>query len=203
MKIICVGLNYRKHAAELGDAIPEEPVIFLKSDNALLINNKPFFYPEFSKEIHYETELVLKVSRLGRHIAPEFAHRYYNEVTVGIDFTARDLQRKHRAASLPWTLSKSFDNAAPIGKFVDKTVFKNLDSLQFSLRINDKLVQQGNSNDMIFSIDTLVSYISNFFTLKIGDLIFTGTPVGVGEVYINDYMQASIEDMELLSFYVR
>lgn len=196
-------MNYRKHAAELGMAVPTEPVIFLMPETALITRNLPFFYPDFSNEIHHEVELVLKINRLGKNIPEKFANRYYDEIGIGIDFTARDLQRKAVAAGLPWTISKGFDGAAPIGNFVSKTELGDLNNIGFSLEKNGQLVQQGNSADMIFSFDALIAYASKFFTLKIGDLIFTGTPVGVGPVQIGDNLVAKIGDRELLNFNVK
>ncbi|MBR3568406.1 MAG: fumarylacetoacetate hydrolase family protein [Salinivirgaceae bacterium] len=203
MKILGIGMNYRKHAAELGMAVPTEPVVFLMPETALITRNLPFFYPDFSNEIHHEVELVLKINRLGKNIPEKFANRYYDEIGIGIDFTARDLQRKAVAAGHPWTISKGFDGAAPIGNFVSKTELGDLNNISFSLEKNGQLVQQGNSADMIFSFDALIAYASKFFTLKIGDLIFTGTPVGVGPVQIGDNLVAKIGDRELLNFNVK
>ena len=196
-------MNYRKHAAELGMAVPTEPVVFLMPETALITRNLPFFYPDFSNEIHHEVELVLKINRLGKNIPEKFANRYYDEIGIGIDFTARDLQRKAVAAGHPWTISKGFDGAAPIGNFVSKAELGDLNNISFSLEKNGQLVQQGNSADMIFSFDALIAYASKFFTLKIGDLIFTGTPVGVGPVQIGDNLVAKIGDRELLNFNVK
>ena len=172
-------------------------------ETALITRNLPFFYPDFSNEIHHEVELVLKINRLGKNIPEKFANRYYDEIGVGIDFTARDLQRKAVAAGHPWTISKGFDGAAPIGNFVSKAELGDLNNISFSLEKNGQLVQQGNSADMIFSFDALIAYASKFFTLKIGDLIFTGTPVGVGPVQIGDNLVAKIGDRELLNFNVK
>ena len=203
MKIIGVGLNYVNHAKEFGGDVPKEPVIFLMPETALITRNLPFFYPDFSSQIEYEVELVVKISRLGKNIPEKFAHRYYEEIGIGIDFTARDLQRQAGAAGLPWTISKGFDSAAPIGTFVNKAELGDLNNISFSLEKNGQLVQQGNSADMLFSFDTLIAYISRFFTIKIGDLIFTGTPSGVGPVKIGDNLVARIGDRELLNFNVR
>lgn len=203
MKIICIGLNYRKHAVEMGRPIPSEPVVFLKPDSSLLKNNKPFFLPGFSSMIQYETEIVLKICKLGKGIAPEFAHRYYDEVTLGIDITARDIQNRNSAAGLPWELSKGFDGAAPVGKFVPTSTIKDLKNLDFRLEINEKIVQQGNTSDMIFSCDEIVSYVSGFFTLKTGDLIFTGTPSGVGPLKKNDNLVAYLGDRVLMDFLIK
>ena len=203
MKIIGVGLNYVNHAKEFGGNVPKEPVIFLMPETALITRNLPFFYPDFSSQIEYEVELVVKISRLGKNIPLKFAHRYYEEIGIGIDFTARDLQRQAGAAGLPWTISKGFDGAAPIGTFVNKAELGDLNNISFSLEKNGQLVQQGNSADMLFSFDALIAYISRFFTIKIGDLIFTGTPSGVGPVKIGDNLVARIGDRELLNFNVR
>ena len=203
MKIIGVGRNYVNHAKELGNDVPKEPIIFLMPETALITRNLPFFYPDFSNEIHHEVELVLKINRLGKNIPEKFANRYYDEIGVGIDFTARDLQRKAAAAGLPWTISKGFDGAAPVGNFVSKAELGDLNNICFSLERNGEVVQQGNSADMIFPFDAIIAYASKFFTLKIGDLIFTGTPVGVGPVQIGDNLVAKIGDRELLNFNVK
>jgi fumarylpyruvate hydrolase len=188
---------------EMGRPFPDEPVVFLKPDSSLLKNNKPFFLPDFSSEIHYEAEVVIKISKLGKGILTKYAHRYYDEVTAGIDITARDLQTKLSKARLPWEISKCFDGAAPIGKFVQVSSFKDINNLNFRLEINGRIVQQSNTGDMIFNTDQLVSYVSRFFTLKTGDLIFTGTPSGVGPLYHNDHLVAYIEDMPLLDFMIK
>ena len=203
MKILAVGMNYRKHAAELGTAVPTEPVIFMMPETALITRNLPFFYPDFSNEIHHEVELVLKISRLGKNIPEKFANRYYSEIGIGIDFTARDMQREAVAVGRPWIICKGFDGAAPIGSFVDKAELGDLNNISFSLERNGQVVQQGNSADMLFSFDAIIAYASKFFTLKIGDLIFTGTPVGVGPVQIGDNLVAKIGDRELLNFNVK
>ncbi len=180
-----------------------EPVVFMKPDTALLRNGNPFFLPGFSSEIHYETELVLKISRLGKNIAEKFAHRYYDEITVGIDFTARDLQRKQKELGLPWEIAKGFDNSASIGEFISKNNMPDISNINFRLDINGKTVQQGNSGDLIYSFDKIIAYISRFFTLKIGDLVFTGTPAGVGGVSINDRLEGYIEADKLLDFKIK
>jgi len=203
MKIICIGLNYKRHAMEMGRPFPDEPVVFLKPDSAILKNNKPFFLPDFSSEVHYETEVVVKISKLGKSIEPKFASRYYEEVTMGIDITARDLQTKLSKARLPWEISKCFDGAAPVGKFMPVSTFNDINSLNFRLEINDSVVQQSNTADMIFGINEIIAYVSRFFTLKTGDLIFTGTPAGVGPLKRNDHLVAFIEDMPLLDFMIR
>ena len=204
MKIIAVGMNYAEHNKELHHSLElSEPTIFMKSDSSLLKDGKPFFIPDFSSEIHYETEIVVKIDRLGKNIAERFAHRYYNEVTVGIDFTARDLQRELRAKGLPWEISKAFDNSAVIGDFVSVNKFKDIQNLKFHLDIDGNTVQQGNTADMLFKVDEIIAYVSRFFTLKIGDLLFTGTPVGVGPVSVGQHLQGYLEEEKLLDFYVR
>ncbi len=203
MKIICIGLNYRKHAMEMGRALPSEPVVFLKPDSSILKNNKPFFLPGFSDMIQYEAEVVIKISKLGKGISPRFAHRYYDELTIGIDITARDIQNRNSAAGLPWELSKCFDGAAPIGKFLPAGSAGDLKNLDFRLEINDKIVQQGNTSDMIFGFNEIVAYVSRFFTLKTGDLIFTGTPSGVGPLRKNDNLVAYLGDDPVLDFMIR
>lgn len=203
MKIICIGLNYRKHAMELGRPLPEEPVVFLKPDSAILKNNKPFFLPGFSSMIHYEAEVVIKISKLGKGISAKFAHRYYDELTVGIDITARDIQNRNSAAGLPWELSKCFDGAAPLGKFVPVSSIGDVNNTDFRLEINGRIVQQGNTSDMIFSINEIVSYVSKFFTLKTGDLIFTGTPSGVGPLKKKDNLVAYLGEEALLDMMIR
>lgn len=203
MKIICIGRNYAEHAKELNNPLPSEPVFFLKPDTCLLPKNQAFFYPEFSKDIQYETELVVKINKVGKYIQSKFAHTYYDEIGIGIDFTARDLQQRCKDKGLPWEISKAFDNAAPLGKFLDKNIFSNIQDIDFHLELNGKTVQKGNSKDMIFSIDTIIAYISQFITLKIGDLIFTGTPVGVGPIKINDQLKAFIGEECLLKVDIR
>lgn len=207
MKIIAVAQNYLAHKKEMNSPLMNEqrpPVLFIKPESALLKDGKPFFYPDFSNDIHYETEIVVKISRLGKNIAKRFAHRYYDEFTVGIDFTARDLQAELKKIGMPWEISKGFDNSAAIGTFVHKdSLFPNKDSLDFSLTINSLKVQDGNSAAMIHSIDEIIEYASRFFTLKIGDLIFTGTPAGVGPVKIGDRLEGYLNDNKLLDFYVR
>lgn len=204
MKIIAVGWNYRQHNKEMNRALlPKEPVIFIKPDSALLKDGKPFFLPDFSERIEYETELVFRISRLGKNIAPRFAHRYYDAVTVGIDFTARDLQARLRANGEPWEISKGFDSSAVIGTFIDKEKTADTARLPFSLSINGQTVQEGNSEDMIFGIDEIIAYVSRFCTLKIGDLIYTGTPAGVGPVTINDRLEGYLNGEKVLDFYVK
>jgi 2-keto-4-pentenoate hydratase/2-oxohepta-3-ene-1,7-dioic acid hydratase in catechol pathway len=203
MKIICIGLNYRRHAQEMGWKLPTEPVVFLKPDSALLKNNKPFFLPDFSENIHYEVEVVVKISKLGKGISSKFAPRYFDEVTLGIDITARDIQSRQAAAGYPWELSKCFDGAAPVGTFLSVNTFKDIGDIDFRLEINDKVVQQSNTSDMIFSINEIIEYVSRFFTLKTGDLIFTGTPSGVGQLKKNDHLVAFLGDKPLLNFKIK
>ena len=204
MKIICVARNYVEHAREMDSQAPGEPVFFLKPETALLRNNEPFYYPDFSKDIHYEVELVVRINKMGKHIPVQFAHRYYDQIGIGIDFTARDVQRELKKAGLPWTKAKAFDFSAPVGNdFLPKTMFDDVQNINFRLDLNGRTVQKGNSRDMIFSIDQLISYISQFITLKMGDLIFTGTPQGVGSVKIGDRLQAYIENHLLLDFEVK
>ncbi len=197
-------MNYAAHNKELHHTLEiTEPTIFLKADSSLLKDGKPFFIPDFSSEMHYETELVVKIDRLGKNIAERFAHRYYNEVTVGIDFTARDLQRRLREQGLPWEISKAFDNSAAIGTFVPLNEAGEVNHLSFHLDINGQTVQQGCTEDMLFSVDKIIAYVSRFFTLKIGDLIYTGTPAGVGAVHIGDHLEGYLGDRKLLDFHVR
>ena len=202
MKIFAVGMNYIQHNKELDGALytPEEPVIFTKADSALLKAHKPFFVPDFMGRIDYETELVVRICRLGKTIPERFAHRYYDAVTVGIDFTARDVQQRLRAAGQPWELSKGFDGSAAIGDWVGKERFLDVQSLRFHLNINGQTVQEGYTGDMLFSVDHIVAYISRYFTLKTGDLIFTGTPVGVGPVHIDDHIEGYLEGSKVLEF---
>ncbi|MBE0650325.1 MAG: fumarylacetoacetate hydrolase family protein [Bacteroidales bacterium] len=203
MKIICIGRNYSEHAKELNNAVPEKPVFFMKPDTALLQKNNPFFYPAFSEDVHYETEIVLKINRNGKYIEEQFAHKYFDEIGIGIDFTARDLQAEQKKKGLPWEIAKAFDQSAPVGNFVPKSKFQDINQLNFSLKINGELKQQGNTRDMIFSFDHIISYVSQFVSLKTGDLIFTGTPAGVGPTKINDHFEAFIEDELLLEFNVK
>ena len=203
MKIICVGRNYAEHAKELKNELPKEPVIFFKPDCAILRNNQPFFIPSFSKNLHYEVEIVFKISKVGKTIARKFAHRYYDQIAIGIDFTARDLQEHCRTKGLPWEISKAFDSSAAISRFKSKTDFKDLNNLDFSLLKNGMEVQKGNTSDMIFHIDSIIEYISKFVTLKTGDLIYTGTPAGVGPVKVGDHLQAYIEDQKMMDFNIR
>lgn len=204
MKIIAVGMNYAQHNKELGHTtVNEDPVIFMKPDSALLKDGKPFFIPDFSDEVHYETELVVRINRLGKNIAPRFAHRYYDAVTVGIDFTARDLQRKFRQAGGPWELCKGFDSSAAIGTFIPVEQVGDVQQLDFHLTIDGQEVQRGCTADMLFRIDDIIAYVSRFVTLKIGDLLFTGTPVGVGPVSEGQHLQGYLGEEKLLDFYIR
>ena len=205
MKIIAVGMNYAQHNKELGHTQENrEPVIFMKPDSAILKDGKPFFVPDFSHEVHYETEVVVRICRLGKNIAPRFAHRYYDAVTVGIDFTARDLQRKFREAGNPWELCKGFDNSAAIGTFISlEQAGGDLQNLDFHLDIDGCEVQRGNTADMLFKIDDIISYVSRFMTLKIGDLLFTGTPAGVGPVSVGQHLQGYLGGEKLLDFHIR
>lgn len=205
MKILAVGMNYADHVRELDGHFvrPDEPVIFLKPDSALLKDGKPFFIPDFSQEIHYEAEIVVRINRLGKNIPERFAHRYYDALTIGIDFTARDLQRKFRAAGNPWELSKGFDSSAVTGRFIPIERFADIQDLHFRLDINGQSVQQGHTAEMLFGVDEVVAFVSRYFTLKTGDLLYTGTPPGVGPVHINDHLQGYLEGEKVLDFYVR
>lgn len=202
MKIFAVGMNYAQHNKELDGTLykPETPVIFTKADSALLKDRKPFFIPDHLGQIDYEAELVVRICKLGKTVPERFAHRYYDAVTVGIDFTARELQKKLREAGQPWDLCKGFDGAAALGEWVSKEKFRDVQAMHFHLDINGKTVQEGRTSDMIFSIDYIVSYISQFFTLKTGDIIYTGTPVGVGPVHIDDHLEGWVEDRKVLEF---
>lgn len=200
MKILAVGWNYLDHNKELNQGnLPKQPVIFMKPETSLLRDNKPFFLPDFSSQIDYETEIVLRISKMGKNVSEKFADRYYDAIGLGIDFTARDLQNEFKANGTPWELCKAFDNSAPISQFLPKEDF-NLSNLNFSLNINGETVQKGNTKEMIFSPEKIISFVSRFFTLKTGDLIFTGTPVGVGPVKIGDHLEGFIEDQKLLDF---
>ncbi len=203
MKIICVGLNYRKHAAEMNKPVPAEPMIFLKPDSAILKKNKPFFIPDFSADVQYEAEIVLRISKLGKGIPAKYAERYFDALTVGIDFTARDLQKKFSQAGQPWELSKTFDGSAPLGNFIPKERFGDLADINFTLDINGERKQTGNTSDLIFSFYEIISYVSRYYTLKTGDLIFTGTPSGVGPVKKGDNLTARLEDETVLDFFAR
>ena len=203
MKIICIGRNYRNHAKELGNTILKEPLFFLKPDTAIQPKGHPFFIPHFSDNIHYEVELVLKIDKAGKHIEEKFAHKYYSQIGLGIDFTARDIQEECKAKGLPWEKAKGFDGAAQISKvFIDKSNL-DLNNISFSLEKNGKIVQKGNSADMIFRFDTIISYLSKFYSLKVGDLIYTGTPEGVGKVFAGDTLKGFLTDKEILKVVVK
>lgn len=203
MKIFCVGRNYKDHAKELGNDVPDEPVIFMKPKSALLQPHTPFYYPEFTNELHYEAELVLRISKNGKYIQEKFANKYYDAVTVGIDFTARDIQDELKKKGLPWEKAKAFDNSAVIGKWKPIAELKNKKEISFGLQKNKELVQEGNSKEMIFHFDYIVSHISNYFSVNIGDLIFTGTPKGVGEVVVGDELELLMEGESLLAMEVK
>ena len=203
MKILAIGQNYIEHNKELNSKHPSEPVVFMKPDTALLRNNKPFFIPDFTEELHYETELIVKINRLGKNIAPKYAHRYYSEIGLGVDFTARDVQRRLKNEGKAWEISKAFDNSAVIGDFIPVEKVGNVQDIRFSLQLNGATVQQGHSADMIFPIDELIAYVSCFFTLKIGDILFTGTPAGVGKVAVDDRLEGFIFDTKMFDFKVK
>ena len=205
MKIFAIGMNYAQHNKEMEGALykPEEPVVFLKADSSLLKDKKPFFLPEELGQVDYETELVVRICRLGKSIPQRFAHRYYDAVTCGIDFTARDLQRQCREKGLPWTLCKGFDGAAVIGEWVPIEKFRDIQAIHFHLDINGKTVQEGCTSDMLYGVDELIAYISQWFTLKTGDLIYTGTPMGVGPVHINDHLEGWLEERKVMEFNVK
>ncbi|WP_298427058.1 fumarylacetoacetate hydrolase family protein [uncultured Kordia sp.] len=203
MKIICIGRNYAKHIEELANEKPVDPVIFMKSDTSILLKKQPFFIPDFSKEIHHEVEILVKINKLGKYIDQKFAHKYYNEISVGIDFTARDLQSKLKEKGLPWEKAKAFDGSAVVGQWISKDQFENLDDLNFRLEKNKEIVQQGNTKQMLWKIDELIAYVSQYFTLKIGDIIFTGTPAGVGKVNAEDRLVGYLEQQQLFSILVK
>lgn len=204
MKIIAIGRNYAEHAKELNNPVPTVPVIFMKPDTALLKDNKPFYLPDFSDDVHHEIELVLKVSKEGKHIEENYARDYFDEIGLGIDFTARDVQARHKEKGLPWELAKAFDYSAPIStKFIPKSDFEDLYNINFKLDINGQTKQIGNTKDLLFSFERIIAFVSKYITLKKGDLIFTGTPEGVGKVNAGDHLEGYIEDQKLLSFYVK
>lgn len=203
MKIICIGRNYVDHVKELSNELPSEPVVFLKPDSALIQNNKPFFFPEFSNNIHHELELIVRIKRLGKHIHEKFAHKYYDEIGLGIDFTARDLQDDCKKKSLPWEKAKAFDGSASISKFYPLSNYSAIDKLNYKLLVNGELRQEGNPSLMMFSIDAIIAHVSRYFTLKIGDIIFTGTPAGVGPVHVNDHLQAFLNDEKVMDFKIK
>ena len=203
MKIICIGRNYAAHIEELNNERPNEPVIFIKPDSAVLPKQQDFYIPEFSNDIHYEVEVLVKIKKVGKHIAPEFAPTYYDEIGLGIDFTARDLQSKLKEKGLPWEKAKGFDGAAVIGDWLPKSQFKDINDLNFTLSKNGEVVQQGNTGLMLWKIDEIIAYVSTFFMLKKGDIIFTGTPSGVGGISPNDYLSGSLENKELFTVTIK
>jgi acylpyruvate hydrolase len=204
MKIICIGRNYADHAKELNNPVPEFPIVFLKPETALLPKNNPFYIPEFTQDVHYEVELVIRINRVGKHIGEQHAHKYFNEIGVGIDFTARDVQQRCKQAGHPWEIGKAFDHSAPVSnKFLQLSDISDTENVHFHLTRNGETVQIGNSRDMIFSFSKIIAYVSSYFTLKIGDLIFTGTPAGVGPVAIGDQLDAYVENQRLLRVNVR
>ena len=203
MKIICIGRNYKDHIEELANERPEDPVVFLKPDTSLVLKNQPFFIPPFSNDVHYEVEVLVRINRIGKHIQQKFSHKYYDEIGLGIDFTARDLQAKLKAKGLPWEKAKAFDGAAVVGDWVNKSELPHIDELQFEMTKNGTVVQQSSSALMLWKVDELIAYVSQFFTLKIGDIIFTGTPAGVGPVIENDVLEGSLEGRQLFSIKVK
>ena len=203
MKIICIGRNYKNHVNELNNIVPTEPVIFLKPDTSIILKKQPFFIPDFSNDIHYEVEVIVKINRVGKYISKEFAHKYYDKIGLGIDFTARDVQKNQKKFGLPWEKAKAFDGSALIGKWIDKSSFDDINDINFSLMKNNQLVQQGNTSQMLWDIDSIIAYVSSFFTLKIGDIIFTGTPAGVGAVKENDNLKGFINGDEFFELKIR
>ncbi len=203
MKIICIGRNYAEHAKEMKNEIPTEPVFFMKPDTALLKDGEPFYFPDFTNDLHHELEIVLKINKVGKHIDEQFAHKYYDEISLGIDFTARDIQAQCKAKGLPWEKAKAFDASAPIGKFISKSDFKDLNDLNFELLINNERKQIGNTKDLLFNFEKVIAYVSKFVTLKVGDLIYTGTPEGVGPVKIGDKLKGILEGQTLIEFEVK
>ncbi len=203
MKIICIGRNYTNHIEELQNERPTEPVIFMKPDSAVLLKQHPFVIPEFTEDVHHEIEIIVKISKVGKYIEPKFAHKYYDEISVGIDFTARDLQNKLKAKGLPWEKAKAFDGSAVLGEFLPKSKFSSLENITFELTNNNKTVQKGDSSHMLWKIDELISYVSQFFTLKIGDIIFTGTPEGVAAVKPDDVLEGFLEGQQLFRIQVK
>ena len=203
MKIICIGRNYADHITELKNERPSEPIVFLKPDTSILLKKQPFFIPEFSNEVQHEVELLVKITKVGKHIDKKFAHKYYDEIGLGIDFTARDLQQQLKQKGLPWEKAKAFDGAAVIGKFVPKSRFDALDDISFSLKKNEQVVQRGNSSHMLWQFDELIEYVSKYFTLKIGDVIFTGTPAGVAKVNPDDELAGFIADEEFFKIRIK
>ena len=203
MKIIAIGRNYAEHAKELNNPVPTTPVIFMKPDTAILKENKPFYHPDFSEDIHHEIELVLKVCKEGKHIDEKFAANYYDEIGLGVDFTARDIQSRHKEKGLPWELAKGFDGSAPISEFLPKADFEDLYNINLRLNINGETRQNGNTKDLLFSFERLIAFVSKYITLKKGDLIFTGTPAGVGKVSIGDHLEGYLQDKKMLDFHIK
>lgn len=203
MKIIAIGRNYAEHAKELNNPVPSVPVIFMKPDTALLKDNKPFYHPDFSQDVHYEIELVLKISKEGKYIQEKYAADYFDEVALGIDFTARDIQSRHKEKGLPWELAKGFDGSAPVSNFIPKANFADLYNLNLKLDINGETRQNGNTKNVLFSFERILAFVSQYITLKKGDLIFTGTPEGVGRVNVGDHLEGYLENEKLLDFYVK
>lgn len=203
MKLICIGRNYAAHIEELNNDVPKDPVIFLKPDTSILLKKQPFFIPDFSKNVQYEVEVLVKINRVGKYISEKFAHKYYQEIGLGIDFTARDLQSELKTKGLPWEKAKAFDGSAVVGKWIDKSKIEDLNNLSFSLQKNGEIVQSASTNLMLWKIDALIAYISQFFTLKIGDIIFTGTPSGVGKVNENDHLVGVLNNQEMFSVKVK
>jgi 2-keto-4-pentenoate hydratase/2-oxohepta-3-ene-1,7-dioic acid hydratase in catechol pathway len=203
MKLICIGRNYTDHIKELENEKPTDPVVFLKPDTAILLKKQPFFIPDFSDDVHHEVEVLVKIKKVGKYIDRKFAPKYYDEIGLGIDFTARDLQSQLKAKGLPWEKAKAFDGAAVIGKWLSKTKFEDINNINFSLKRNNEIVQSGNTALMLWKIDELIEYVSKYFTLKIGDIIFTGTPAGVGKVFVDDQLKGYIEDEELFSIKIK
>lgn len=203
MKIICIGRNYTAHIEELKNEKPSDPVLFLKPDTAIVLKNQPFFIPDFSKEVHHEVEILVKITKIGKHIDRKFAHKYYDEIGLGIDFTARDLQQQLKEKGLPWEKAKAFDGSAVVGRFLPKTQFKSVDAIHFSLKKDGAIVQKGNTALQLYKIDEIIEYVSKYFTLKIGDIIFTGTPSGVGKVNSNEILTGYIEDTEVFSIKIK
>lgn len=203
MKLICIGRNYTKHIEELNSEKPTEPVIFLKPDTAILLKKQPFFIPDFSDNVHHEVEILVKINKVGKYIDKKFAHKYYDEIGLGIDFTARDLQNQLKDKGLPWEKCKAFDGSAVIGNWLPKSQFDDVNNISFTLLKNDEVVQQGNTSFMLWKIDEIIEYVSKYFTLKIGDIIFTGTPAGVGKVFVNDKLKGLIENTQVFSITVK
>lgn len=203
MKIICIGRNYVDHIKELNNERPKDPVLFIKPDSAVLPKEQDFYIPEFSKDVHYEVEVLVKIKKVGKHIDPQFSHTYYDEIGLGVDFTARDLQSQLKEKGLPWEKAKGFDGSALIGKWLPKSNFEDVNNLNFQLKKNNELVQKGNTGLMIWKIDEIISYVSRFFTLKKGDIIFTGTPAGVGRISANDYLSGALENEQMFSLNIK